>query len=200
METDTVKIFGCPVCGFRIARSETVCPRCNHKLDESTKLECPFCGQLVERNAKECPYCHIDYDEFRHKNREVSDSSIDELLADIMELESVHAKEEPKRLSCPDCSWPLDGTESRCPKCGRNLAGEVIFQCPACGASVSQDASACPECGAQFALEKTAGEASGGEAHPGDLEGPSAEMETAPREEPAAKKTRKRKLKAKNVS
>jgi hypothetical protein len=67
----------------------------------------------------------------------------------------VHVKHEPKKFSCPDCSWLLDGSEGKCPKCGKDLSDEFALQCPICGASVSSDSSSCAECGAKFDDEGT---------------------------------------------
>lgn len=155
MESDTLKMFGCPVCGFRVTESELACPRCNSKFGETTKFECPFCGELVDPKAKVCPFCHVDYDEFKSKTKKGSDANIDELLTEIIRLESMQVKQETKKFSCPDCSWLLDGTEGRCPKCGRDLSDEFAFQCPMCGTQVSQDALSCQECGANFETEET---------------------------------------------
>lgn len=151
MATESQWMFGCPVCGFRVNEAEPVCPRCNNKFDSGTKFECPFCGELVDPKVRECPVCHVDYAEFKAKTkRKGSDSTIDELLNEIIKLESMQVKEEAKKFSCPSCSWLLDGSEGRCPKCGKDLSDEFALQCPTCGAPVSADASSCAECGAKF--------------------------------------------------
>lgn len=154
MESDTLRMFGCPVCGFRITDTDHACPRCSSTFDEETKFECPFCGEMVDPKAKSCPFCHVDYDEFRSKSKKGSDANIDELLNEIISLESVQVKQDLKKFSCPDCSWLLDGTEEKCPKCGRDLSDEFAFQCPICGATVSHDAISCQECGAKFETEE----------------------------------------------
>jgi len=151
MATEFQRMFGCPVCGFRIEEGEPTCPRCNNKFDSETKFECPFCGDLVDPKVKVCPACHVDYAEFKAKTkRKGSDADIDDLLNEIIKLESVQARQEPKKFSCPDCSWLLDGSEGKCPKCGKDLSDEFALQCPICGASVSSDARTCTECGAKF--------------------------------------------------
>ena len=156
MATEFQRMFGCPVCGFRIDESEPACPRCNNKFDSGTKFECPFCGELVDPRTKECPVCHVDYEEFKAKTKgRGKDADIDELLNEIIKLESMEAKQEPKRFSCPDCSWLLDGSEGKCPKCGKDLTEEFSFQCPICGASVSAVSQSCAECGAMFEGEET---------------------------------------------
>jgi rubrerythrin len=157
MATDLHRMFGCPVCGFRITESEPTCPRCNNQFDSETKFECPFCGELVDPRVKECPVCHVDYAEFKAKTRSRGrDADIDDLLNEIIKLESMQLKQEPKKFSCPDCSWLLDGSESKCPKCGKDLSDEFAMQCPICGAPVSQVASSCAECGAKFDDEEAA--------------------------------------------
>jgi len=156
MATEFQRMFGCPVCGFRIDEAEPTCPRCNNKFDSGTKFECPFCGELVDPKIGVCPACHVDYAEFKAKTkRKGSDANIDDLLNEIIKLESVQVKQEPKKFSCPDCSWLLDGSEGKCPKCGKDLSDEFAFQCPICGASVSSDSRSCAECGAKFDDEGT---------------------------------------------
>ena len=161
MASDAAKMFGCPVCGFRVSPQDEACPRCGNPFSGSTKFECPFCGELVERGAKECPSCHVNYSDFREKSEaRGGDDDIDALLMEIIKLESTSVKSEDKRLSCPDCSWMLDGSETRCPKCGRSFEEDVTFQCPVCGSTVSDDADKCPECGAIFVGEEEEARAS----------------------------------------
>ena len=159
MAADVHRMFGCPVCGYRIGGTEPVCPRCNNKFDRAMKLECPFCGELVDPRAKVCPVCHVDYHEFREKTkRKGSDSNIDDILNEIIKLESTEVKEAPKKFSCPNCSWLLDGSESKCPKCGKSLEeDEYAFQCPICGSPVPSDAIVCPECGIPFEKHEAEG-------------------------------------------
>jgi RNA polymerase subunit RPABC4/transcription elongation factor Spt4 len=152
MASGTAKMFGCPFCGFRINPSDDVCSRCGSKFVESTKFECPFCGELIDRGAKSCPVCHVNYTEFRERaEARGGDDSIDSLLTEIIRLESASIKRENKRLSCPECSWLLDGSEEKCPKCGHSFAEDVSYQCPVCGAEIRSDADKCPDCGAMFA-------------------------------------------------
>ena len=164
MATDSLRIFGCPTCGFRVHESEPSCPRCNNAFSKSTKLECPFCGEFVDPRSTSCPSCHVNYSEFRAKSKKrANDSSIDELLTEIIKLESSQIKHEEKRFSCPTCSWMLDGSETSCPKCGKDLSSDYAFQCPICGEPVASDAISCPECGAKFE--------DGHETEPAHLEG-----------------------------
>jgi RNA polymerase subunit RPABC4/transcription elongation factor Spt4 len=154
MASGTAKMFGCPFCGFRVNPSDEACSRCGNRFVDSTKFECPFCGDLVERGAKSCPVCHVDYTEFRERaEARGGDDSIDSLLTEIIRLESASVKKEDKKLSCPECSWLLDGSEEKCPKCGHNFAIDVSYQCPVCGSEIVADASQCPGCGAMFAAE-----------------------------------------------
>ena len=154
MASGTAKMFGCPFCGFRISPSDEVCSRCGNRFVDSTMFECPFCGELVERGAKSCPVCHVNYTDFRERaEARGGDDSIDSLLEEIIRLESASVKKENKRLSCPECSWLLDGSEDNCPKCGHSFAEDVSFQCPVCGSEIRADADKCPDCGAMFALE-----------------------------------------------
>jgi RNA polymerase subunit RPABC4/transcription elongation factor Spt4 len=151
MASGTAKMFGCPFCGFRINPSDEVCSRCGNKFAESTKFECPFCGELIERGANSCPVCHVNYTEFRERaEARGGDDSIDSLLTEIIRLESASVKKEDKKLSCPECSWLLDGSEEKCPKCGHSFAEDVSYQCPVCGAEIRVDADKCPDCGAMF--------------------------------------------------
>jgi len=154
MASGTAKMFGCPFCGFRISPSDEVCSRCGNSFVDSTKFECPFCGELVERGAKSCLVCHVNYTEFRERaEARGGDDSIDSLLTEIIRLESASVKKENKRLSCPECSWLLDGSEEKCPKCGHSFAEDVSYQCPVCGSEIRDDADKCPDCGAMFAPE-----------------------------------------------
>ncbi len=154
MASGSAKMFGCPFCGFRISPSDEVCSRCGSSFVDSTRFECPFCGELVERGAKSCPVCHVNYTEFKERaEARGGDDSIDSLLTEIIRLESASVKKEDKRLSCPECSWMLDGSEEKCPKCGRSFTEDVSFQCPVCGSEIRADADKCPECGAMFAQE-----------------------------------------------
>ena len=152
MASGTAKMFGCPFCGFRISPSDEVCSRCGNSFVDATKFECPFCGELVERGAESCPVCHVNYTEFRERaEARGGDDSIDSLLTEIIRLESASVKKENKRLSCPECSWLLDGSEEKCPKCGHSFAEDVSYQCPVCGSEIRDDADKCPGCGAMFA-------------------------------------------------
>ena len=156
MASGTAKMFGCPFCGFRISPSDEVCSRCGNRFVDSTKFECPFCGELVDRGAKSCPVCHVNYTEFRERaEARGGDDSIDSLLTEIIRLESASVKKEDKRLSCPECSWLLDGSEEKCPKCGHGFGEDVSYQCPVCGSEIRTDVDQCPGCGAMFAPEST---------------------------------------------
>ena len=159
MASGTAKMFGCPFCGFRISPSDEVCSRCGNSFVDATKFECPFCGELVERGAESCPVCHVNYTEFRERaEARGGDDSIDSLLTEIIRLESASVKKENKRLSCPECSWLLDGSEEKCPKCGHSFAEDVSYQCPVCGSEIRDDADKCPSCGAMFAPESVTDE------------------------------------------
>lgn len=154
MASDTAKMFGCPVCGFRVSPGEDACPRCGNEFNTSTRFECPFCGELVEPGAKMCPSCHVNYADFKEKTEaRGGDDSIDSLLLEIIKLESQSVKSEEKKLSCPICSWMLEGTESMCPKCGKSFVQDVTFQCPVCGSLVNAQAVRCSECGSVFEEE-----------------------------------------------
>jgi len=145
------RILGCPICGYRVDPRDHICPRCGSEFYEGTKFECPFCGGLVSSKDRTCPSCNVDYSDFRERTiARGSDDSIDELLTEIIGLESNQVKKEDKRYSCPNCSWMLDGSESLCPRCNHDLVVDLSFQCPVCGAIVSSNTSACPECGANF--------------------------------------------------
>lgn len=154
MAPDRKKLFGCPSCGFRITGTEDACPRCGAKFGAEARFECPFCGEVVTPLTKECPTCHIAYDEFVSKAEErVTDESIDSLLTEIIEIESKKVKEEAKKLSCPKCSWMVDGTEDNCPRCGTTFMDMVAYQCPVCASLVHYDAERCHECKAIFVIE-----------------------------------------------
>ena len=159
--TDSSRVFGCPVCGFRVNRTDDSCPRCSTPIGGSAELECPFCGGLVNPRSRTCPHCHVDYADFKAKAKaRAADSNIDGILNEIIELEAYQTKKEDTRFACPNCSWLLNGTEDRCPKCGNSLSGEFALQCPICGAPVTADSISCPECGSKFADEEAASTAS----------------------------------------
>jgi predicted RNA-binding Zn-ribbon protein involved in translation (DUF1610 family) len=69
-------------------------------------------------------------------------------------MEAHQVKKEAKKLSCPKCSWLLDGSEDRCPKCGADFSSDLSYQCPVCGAPVLEESATCKECGANFVDEK----------------------------------------------
>ena len=154
IDSDAAKMFGCPVCGFRVSPTDETCSRCGNRFTQDTKFECPFCGELVERGAKSCPVCHVDYLEFRERaEARGGDDSIDSLLTEIIRLEAASVKTEDKKLSCPNCSWLIDGSEEKCPKCGRSFMEDISYQCPVCGLTIHAEADKCPECGTLFAGE-----------------------------------------------
>jgi len=220
MTSESKKLFGCPVCGFRVTGKEDECPRCGSKYDKNTRFECPFCGEHVQQTATSCPSCHVTYVDFAEKvGAKATEESIDELLMQIIEMEAHQVKQEAKKLGCPKCSWLLDGSEDRCPKCGADFSGDLSYQCPVCAATVLEDSATCRECGANFIdeqrrktsiadLERVAAEQA-----PADAleEGPSPVMPSRealmPEEMPppvasspradAAKRTKTRKLKTK---
>jgi len=155
MASESKKLFGCPVCGFRVTGKEDACPRCGSKYDENTRFECPFCGEHVQQTATSCPSCHVTYVDFIEKaGAKATDQSIDELLMQIIEMEARQVKKEAKKLSCPKCSWLLDGSEDRCPKCGADFSSDLSYQCPVCGATVLEESATCKECGANFVDEQ----------------------------------------------
>lgn len=160
------RIFGCPVCGYRISHKDSACPRCGNAFSDSTKFECPFCGDLVEQGAPSCPSCHVDYAEFKARTEaRGGDDSIDVLLNEIIKLEAASVKVEGKIISCPKCTWLLKGDETECPKCGMIFSDDVSFQCPICGSPVMSDAAKCGECGVEFGGEERIAEAAESEDH-----------------------------------
>lgn len=157
MAKDKYNMFGCPACGYRVSSGEEACPRCGNSFNTATRFECPFCGELVDRGVKSCPACHVNYAEFKEKTEaRGGDDSIDSLLLDIIKLESVSIKHDDKKFGCPKCSWLLDGSEEKCPKCGEIFSSDVSFQCPICGSSVTPNSLRCPECGIVFGEEEEA--------------------------------------------
>jgi len=166
MASDSIELFGCPYCGFRVRPDEEMCPRCGNAFKDGTKFECPFCGDMVAPGVDKCPSCHINFSEFMSRaQKKVSSDSIDSLLMDIIKLESSQIKKEDKKFGCPKCSWMLDGSEERCPKCGAEFTEGSSFQCPICGAFVDSGVSSCPECGAPFAGEDGSDEEKAAEDH-----------------------------------
>jgi len=155
MAADEAKLFGCPHCGFRVSPQDEVCSRCGNRFPTNTMFECPFCGELVPRGSKSCPTCFVDFGEFQQKAAlHATDESIDNLLMEIIKLEASEVKTQDKRLSCPRCSWLLDGTEDSCPKCGMAFTADATYQCPICGAFVPSEAESCSECGTAFTEEE----------------------------------------------
>jgi len=146
------KLLGCPICGLRVDTREESCGRCGHRFSEDTKFECPFCGEPVPSGSTACPTCHVDFSTFAGEGEgRLKDTNIDNLLMDIIKLESSQVKAEAKKRGCPRCAWLLDGTEKECPKCKLDLGKEVSFQCPVCGELVDQHEDRCPACGSTFA-------------------------------------------------
>jgi len=202
MAVSTSKIFGCPVCGFRVSHDAGACPRCGSKFNSSTRFECPFCGELIDPRGGSCSSCHVDFKDFGDRTKDKgSEDSIDSLLSDIIMLESSEVKKEDRRLSCPNCSWLLQGNEKTCPKCGTNLEEDVSFQCPVCAELVVLTATECPACGAVF-LEEPPPE----EPQPVEVQSPEPEINGVPeekvkavvsQEEPKKLKMRKLRTKAK---
>lgn len=167
MSTHRKSLFGCPVCGFRVTGNEEACPRCGTSYGKGTKFECPFCGMIVDPRLPKCPGCHVSYEEFVERaSRMASDDSVDTLLTEIISTEAQQVKEEDKRLSCPQCSWMLDGTEEKCPKCGASFSEDMCYQCPICAALVRFDAPRCVECGTLFSQDGAQVEADVAEALP----------------------------------
>jgi len=81
---------------------------------------------------------------------------MDQLLNDLIDIESDEVRKEDKRFCCPKCAWLLDGTELTCPKCGQKLTGRYGLQCPICGTLVEKGMRQCPKCA--ISLEKIAGD------------------------------------------
>lgn len=160
MASETNDLFGCPFCGFRVRTTDDTCPRCGNKFSDGTLFECPFCGDMVAPGIAECPSCHVNFSDFISKStHKVSEDSIDSLLMEIISLESSQIKREDKKnISCPKCSWMLDGSEDKCPKCGANLSEDASLQCPICGSFVNSASTKCSECGTLFAGDKAAAE------------------------------------------
>ena len=151
MTEEERKLFGCPTCGFRISANVDSCSRCGAKFGKDAKVECPFCGETVDRGCTVCPACRIPFGDFVAKVEErVTDESIDSLLTEIIEIEAKKVKEEAKKLSCPKCSWMVDESEEKCPRCGNVFAENVTYMCPVCAALVHFEAERCGECGANF--------------------------------------------------
>ncbi len=166
MASDSIDLFGCPYCGFRVRPDEEACPRCGNAFKDDTKFECPFCGDMVSPGVQECPSCHINFTEFlTHTQKKVNTDSIDSLLMDIINLESSQIKKEERKFSCPKCSWMLEGNEESCPKCGADFREDEALQCPICGAFVRTNSSTCTECGTLFAGEEGADEEKSAEDH-----------------------------------
>jgi len=143
---------------MRVTGLENACPRCGKKFDRYVKFECPFCGELILVGSQKCPVCKVDLpgisDQVKSKPVE---KTMDELLDDLIEIESAQVKKEGRRFCCPKCSWLLYGTETKCPKCSQILTGKFGLQCPICGTAVEKGMRECTKCG--IALEKVAQEA-----------------------------------------
>jgi hypothetical protein len=115
------------------------------------KFECPYCGELIVEGATTCPSCRLSLSEFlKGKEPVSSEKTIDQILDEIVSLKSGEAKKEERRAACPGCSWPLDGSESKCPKCGREFVPVKGRPCPICATNVPMGTDECPRCGAQL--------------------------------------------------
>lgn len=167
MASETKELFGCPFCGFRVRPTDDTCPRCGNRFSEDTMFECPFCGDMVAPGTTECPSCHVNFSDFIAKStHRASEDHIDTLLLEIINLESSQIKQEDKKsISCPKCSWMLDGTENKCPKCGADFSEDAPLQCPICGSFVRSDSIKCPECGTLFAGDEKAAQEQRTEQH-----------------------------------
>lgn len=44
-----------------------------------------------------------------------------------------------KQNNCPECGYPLNGTENICPECGVNIASETLFSTPQQPSTLTQD-------------------------------------------------------------
>lgn len=151
MAREKKKLFGCPACGFRVSGTEETCSRCGARFGDRARFECPFCGEPVSPDDVRCPSCMVRFKDFVSKaEKRASDKSIDGLLIDIIEKEAKEVKEQGKKLSCPMCSWLVDGSEEACPKCGIIFSETVAYQCPVCAALVSAETAECGECGSVF--------------------------------------------------
>ena len=158
MTSKSSRKLSCPACGTRIVGKEMACPRCGEKLETRGKIECPSCGELISGRSKVCPKCKVKLSAISDKTKPQSkDKAKGELVSDLFELEASYVRREDERFSCPNCSQPLDGTESKCPKCGHALGGEPGLQCPICGMAIDRGRTQCPRCG--VSLENVSREA-----------------------------------------
>lgn len=144
------RLLGCPACGFRVSGDEDTCSRCGARFGDQAKFECPFCGEPVSPDENRCPSCMVRFKDFSKTEKRASEKSIDGLLMEIIEKEAAEVKEQDKKLSCPMCSWLVDGSEQTCPKCGVIFSETVAYQCPVCAALISAETAKCGECGSVF--------------------------------------------------
>jgi predicted RNA-binding Zn-ribbon protein involved in translation (DUF1610 family) len=136
---------------MRVSGRKRICPSCGRKLVTSTLHECPSCGELISRRAKKCPVCHADLPGVASKTKAKTSEMIAEVpVPAIKETDSIQVKEE-MRQSCPECGTPLDGTESKCPKCGHELKSDLVRRCTICGAHHEEGLIECPNCGIPLA-------------------------------------------------
>ena len=137
-----------------------MCPRCGGKLDRKAKLECPSCGEPVRKGLKKCPICKVDLSGMTAKAKSLSvkkttgakpqsvkKKTTDQKKTDLTETELTQVRKEDKRPSCPKCAWPLAGTESKCPRCGKVLKGKSGLRCQVCRAPITKGLKKCPKCG-----------------------------------------------------
>lgn len=141
-----------------VTGQEDACPRCGKKFDRYVKFECPFCGELVLIGTKRCPFCKLDLSGLSDSIKPPTvEKTMDELLNDLIEIESTHVEKADKKFCCPKCTCLLDGTETKCPRCGQALTGNMGLRCPICGTSTEKGMKVCPRCG--ITLEKVSEEA-----------------------------------------
>ncbi|UCE92306.1 MAG: hypothetical protein JSV90_04000 [Methanobacteriota archaeon] len=158
MAREKGRLFGCPACGFRVSGDEDTCSRCGASFGDKARFECPFCGEPVSPDDVRCPSCMVKFRDFVSKSeKRASNKNIDGLLMTIIEKEAKEVKEQDRKLSCPMCSWLVDGSEETCPKCGIVFSETVAYQCPVCAALISAEMRKCDECGSIF-LEAEADE------------------------------------------
>jgi len=132
----------CRGCGGRLSEAMFACPWCGRRIDRwraRTKFpaRCPRCRRGRKLDWKSCAWCYGPGFE------EVSTRS----WSDVRYSHRCRACRGPLMAFmryCPWCrvkvrqSWPLEGSRSRCGRCGNGVAPEFWSHCAWCGDSLPE--------------------------------------------------------------
>ena len=131
------------MCGARVSGDEPACPGCGATFTKETKFECPFCAALVPHDSETCPHCGIS---LKLPEEKPIETTLNELLEQVIREETQEERAKGKRFSCPNCSYLLVGTEDKCPKCSYEFTKVNQVHCPICASLIPSTSNKCPIC------------------------------------------------------